>query len=242
MKRCLQMVVFSALFVVAASWDNPVRAYEVKEVSNGGTITGFVKLKGEPESVAKLEITKDHSACGTSIEDESFLVKDGRIKNVVVSIEAIAEGKEPTGEQPVLNNVECRFVPHVLTMQVGTKLVIENGDPILHNTHGFYEDGSTAFNIALPLQDQKIRKRIKKAGTISMKCDAGHTWMSAYVAAFDHPYHAVTDEGGAFTLADVPPGTYTLVFWHERLPSKKVEVVVEAGKTASIEIEMWKKE
>ena len=123
-------------------------------------------------------------------------------------------------------------------MQVGAKLTIHNVDPILHNTHGTYEDGRTAFNLALPMQNQIIKKRIKKPGIIAMKCDAGHTWMSAYVIAFDHPYHAVTGEDGAFTITDVPAGTYTLSIWHERLPAQTLEVTVAAGKTATVEIEL----
>ena len=48
--------------------------------------------------------------------------------------------------------------------------------------------------------------------------------MSAFVHVVTHPYHDVTtvagDEAakkkpGEYLLTDVPPGTYTLVCWHE---------------------------
>jgi hypothetical protein len=39
--------------------------------------------------------------------------------------------------------------------------------------------------------------------------------MVAYVHAFNHPYHAVTDTTGAYAIADVPPGEYELTMWHE---------------------------
>jgi hypothetical protein len=39
--------------------------------------------------------------------------------------------------------------------------------------------------------------------------------MGGYLVAFDHPYFAVTDEDGAFSIANVPAGTYRLTVWHE---------------------------
>lgn len=212
-------------------------AYEAKPVTKGGTIKGTVKFAGDASS-AKLEVTKDKTACGLNVPDESLLVHDGLLENAVVSIDGITAGKEAAAGEPALSNESCRFVPHVQTIQVGDKLAIHNADPILHNTHGTYEDGKTAFNLALPIQDQTIAKRIKKPGVIAMNCDAGHTWMSAYVIAFEHPYHAVTGEDGSFTLTDVPPGKYTLSIWHESLAPKKVEVTVAAGETATIEVEL----
>ena len=213
-------------------------AYEVKPVPEGGTLTGTVKFAGEATTPGELEVTKDKSACGLLIIDETLVVNDGLLQNVVVAVGGITAGKEPVAGKPKIGNQNCRFVPHVQTMQVGTKLTIDNSDPILHNTHGIYEDGRTAFNLALPLQNQSVKKRIKKPGVIAMKCDAGHTWMSAYVVAFEHPYHAVTGEDGSFTISGIPPGTYELSVWHERLPAQTVEVSVAAGDTTRVEIEL----
>ena len=48
-----------------------------------------------------------------------------------------------------------------------------------------------------------------------LQCDAGHTWMNGWIYVFDHPYYAVTDEAGTFTIKDVPAGEHTLELWHE---------------------------
>ena len=56
--------------------------------------------------------------------------------------------------------------------------------------------------------------------------------MNAWVAVFDHPLFSVTDGGGRFTIAGVPPGTYTLVAWHERFGKVEEQVTVppDAGR------------
>ena len=60
-------------------------------------------------------------------------------------------------------------------------------------------------------------------------CDAGHTWMTAYIAVFEHPYFAVTAADGSFRIGDIPGGTYKLVFWHEKLGRKVKKVTVTGG-------------
>ena len=39
--------------------------------------------------------------------------------------------------------------------------------------------------------------------------------MNAEIMVMPHPYYTVTDENGSFELADVPPGQYEIVAWHE---------------------------
>jgi len=236
MNRRFRVSVFLTLSMVLCS--GALRAYEVAPVENGGTVTGKVKRKGKAAASAKLEVERDQTTCGTEIVDESVVTKQGMIQNAVVSIEGITAGKEPAGETPSLGNQGCRFVPHVQTVQVGASLIIDSTDPILHSTHGFHESGRTAFNVALPYQDKKVKQRIRRPGVISLKCDAGHSWMSGYVLAFEHPYHAVTGEDGSFTISDVPPGSYTLTLWHETFPSRTAEITVEAGKATSVDFEL----
>lgn len=54
--------------------------------------------------------------------------------------------------------------------------------------------------------------------------------MDAWIVVMDHPYYAVTDERGAFTLTGVPAGTYTLEVWHARLGRQTKDVVVKPGR------------
>jgi hypothetical protein len=60
---------------------------------------------------------------------------------------------------------------------------------------------------------------------IPFKCDV-HAWMYAYVGVVDHPYFAITGDGGKFELRGVPPGTYSIEAVHERLGRQSLPVTV----------------
>jgi hypothetical protein len=65
--------------------------------------------------------------------------------------------------------------------------------------------------------------------------------MSGVIVVMDHPYYAASDEKGAFRLADVPPGEYSLKVWHEKLGEKTQKVKVEPGKEARVELKLGAK-
>lgn len=211
------------------------RAYEEVEVSNGGTIVGEVLFTGQVPPQGTLAVTKNQEFCGESKPDESLVVGPNKgVKNAIVWIDDITKGKKIDKTATAsLDNNGCRFIPHVQAVNVGTVLEIRNSDPILHNTHSFLK-GSTVFNLALPLKGQKVRKPLRRPGLIDVKCDAGHTWMSAYILVAENPYFAVSNDAGKFEIKDVPAGIYKLKAWHEKLGSEIAEVEVEAGKKSQV--------
>lgn len=210
----LLLVVLSLIFL---AYSLEVKAqYQEIEVTDGGTIKGVVKFVGQAPKLEDLKVTKNPEVCGDHKPLEALLVGEGGgLENVVVSIEGITKGKKISAQATVLDNNKCVFIPHVQAMVVGGDAEIRNSDPILHNTHSFLDGKATVFNFALPIQGQKLKKKIKKAGLMNIQCDAGHTWMSAYVIAKEHPYFAVTGKDGTFEITDVPAGSYKVHAWHE---------------------------
>jgi len=143
-------------------------------------------------------------------------------------LERIPRGKAVEREAvQELDNLRCRFVPHVQTASVGQTLVIKNSDPILHTAHAFFQ-GQPHFNVGLYPGSIK-RKSLVSAGVVAIRCEV-HPWMQAYILVSEHPYHAVTDAFGEYEIREVPPGTYRLKMWHETLgvETKEVEVRSEA--------------
>lgn len=212
--RTRRAIVGLALALVL-SLAGPSAGYEVVDIKDGGILTGVVKFVGEPPKLTPVPVTKDRGACGDSKPSEALIMgPNKRVKHAVVWIEGITKGKKPESEA-TLDNVACLFRPHVVAAVVGGKTTVTNSDPILHNTHGFL-DRVTVFNLALPNQNQviDIARRLKKPGVVEILCDA-HPHMRAWMIARDNPYVAVTDESGSFKIADIPPGTYKVVAWHE---------------------------
>jgi hypothetical protein len=132
-----------------------------------------------------------------------------------------------------LDNRTCRFVPHVQVGEVGQWLEIRNSDPVLHNADARM-GAETLFNVGLP-PDRLVRKPLARPGLIALTCDVRHTWMSAFVAVTDHPYHTVTDAYGAYEIRDLPPGTYTVRIWHEELGTHEQQVTIAPGATATLD-------
>jgi len=190
--------------------------YEEGEVKDGGRLTGIVKFVGEVPRLAPIPVKKNQDVCGTQNPSEALVLGPGKgVKHAVVYLEGITKGKKADPREVYLDNAKCVFVPHVTAVMVQAPVVVKNSDPTLHNTHGFM-DKTTVFNLALPIQHQKIniKAKLKKPGLVHVLCDA-HTHMWAWIVVRDNPYFAVTNDAGGFLIDNIPPGKYKVVAWHE---------------------------
>jgi len=217
----------------------PDEKYKPMAVKNGGTISGVVKFEGDVPEKKALEITKDKQVCGADPKfDESLVVGEGNaLKNTIVYLIDISAGKDFDKDAKVeIDQKGCKFTPHVQIVPVGERLTMLNSDKIMHNVHIFSKINKSV-NKAQPKARRKMPlKAVKKAeGPVEVKCDV-HGWMSAWISYVPHPYFAVTNEKGEFTLEDVPPGEYKLGYWHEACGTNSkapVAVTVEAGGTVT---------
>jgi hypothetical protein len=55
--------------------------------------------------------------------------------------------------------------------------------------------------------------------------------MLAYQLPLDHPYAALTDADGKFTISDLPSGSHNFTLWHEGKKLRNYKVTVKAGET-----------
>ncbi len=215
----------------------PALAYRVVEPETPGRVIGRVSLVGEVPPPAFLDVFKNADVCGDRVVDDSLVVSPDRgIGGVVVELLGISSGKALPVVEAVLDNRGCTFVPRVQALVVGQALEIINGDPILHDAHAWL-GARTIFNLGLPTW-RRARHVFVEPGLHSVDCNVLHTWMKAWVFVAEHPYVAVTGPDGRFLLDDVPPGTYVLRLWHERLGETERSVTVRPLRPTAVEVEL----
>jgi plastocyanin len=233
----------TALRVVAATTAlltvgiSPVLAYDVASVADGGTVAGTVVFHGTVPTRQILP-TKDLDTCGGPREDALLDVGLGQgVANTLVYLADVTKGKDwpAPGKPPELDNHHCRFEPEMQVIRPGS-IAIVNKDPVLHNTHGYY-GRRTAFNTALPNQNQSIAAELMKTGTVRVDCDA-HGWMEGWIYVRDNPYYAVTGVDGKFSITNVPAGTYKLVTLQPYSELVEQSVAVAGGKSTDLTIEL----
>jgi plastocyanin len=231
----LSSIVLSAVLIALPV--SGMAAYEGGDVKDGGTISGTVKFKGTAPAPKKLDVSKDKEVCGKSAKtDPSLLVSNGNLANAVVTITDIKKGKKIDLKKVTLDQKECEYHPHVLVFPAGTTVEILNPDGILHNIHS-YSKVNSAFNQAQPKFKKTLEVKIDKPEIIEVKCDV-HGWMQGWFVATENPYFAVTDNSGSFKLTDVPPGTYNVEVWHEKLGKTSQKVTVKGKEDAKVSFEM----
>ncbi|ODS31381.1 MAG: hypothetical protein SCARUB_03501 [Candidatus Scalindua rubra] len=237
----LILVAFSLSLFVCSSKD-VMAAYEEGEVSNGGTITGTVKIVGDVPETKMLTVDKDQEACGHDpIASEALLVSsDKGVKTAIVSILDISKGKkfERPAKNPTIDQKGCVFIPHVAVVPPGSTVDLLNSDDVMHNLHS-WSIKNTAFNEGVA-GGAKLPKTFEYPETIKITCDV-HKWMTAWLIVQDNPYYAITDENGKFKIEGVPPGAYTLQTWQESLGKAKQEVTVKSGEETKADFELKKK-
>ncbi len=203
-----------------------------------GTLEGFVRLAGNAlPRPTRIENTTDPKICGRHQTLEDLLVspKTHGIQNVIVALNDVPafNSLANRANRLVLDNRECKFVPHVSVLTVGGTIEAMNSDPTLHNVH-FY--GALTANIALPLKGVKATRKVNKPGMVIVKCDI-HGWMQAFIRVDSHPFHTVTDNNGYFSIPDIPDGTYNVEIWHVSLGQLQKTIHIKSTKTERIEVE-----
>lgn len=200
--------------------------------------------------VGKATVDSGFCAKDTPILNESLIVNPmtGGLKNAFFYLAAKPKGgkaeiesqkswptADESGAKLVLDQKNCTYVPHAMVVLVGKELTAQSQDAVLHSYKGVCKRNSN-FNLSVPSNSSIQVDVFKKPENepVFISC-ATHSWMSAYQLPLDHPYAAVTDDDGRFTITDLPSGSHSFVIWHEK--GKKIReypVEVKANETVDL--------
>jgi hypothetical protein len=208
------------------------------EAPAGGTgVAGKVVYDGTPPERSVLDTEGDPKCAAMHaseplLSDREVVSADGGVQWAFVYVKNPPEGDYPAPEAAAeLDQHGCRYSPHVLGVQTGQKLLINNSDALLHNVRAIARN-QKPINYGQPANSAPRTKVWDTAEmAIRVKCDV-HPWMTAYLFVMDHPYYAVTDENGAFSISGLPAGDYTLGLWHEAYGEQELNVTVSDGAMA----------
>jgi plastocyanin len=202
-------------------------AATVMSAAHAGTILGTVRAQG------RTDVPAEDSGGAYASRKYKFAerVDYADMHDFVVYI------KGPVGTNPavvpskplVVNTFRVTqegavFSPHILPVVVGTTVEWPNNDQIFHNV--FSASEAKSFDLGL-YKGSPPEKRVTfdKPGRVDVFCSI-HANMHCVVLVLDNPYFALSDDRNHYSISNVPPGTYQLTAWHERMPPQNKTITV----------------
>jgi len=204
-----------------------------------GSLSGVVKFEGTAPKATRIDMSQDPfcvKAHSMPVTTEDVVVgANGGLANVVIYV---SDGLgsthfDPPAQPAVLEQKGCQYKPHVLALQANQKLDVVNSDETTHNIHPTPEN-NREWNMTqphgMPLEQSFARQEV----SVPVRCNV-HPWMRAYIAVLKNPYFSVSDKNGSFDIKNLPPGTYTITAWQEKLGTQMQKVTVGAGESKTLD-------
>jgi plastocyanin len=154
------------------------------------------------------------------------------IANVIVFVADAPADPSLTGGRSSIGQRDESFSPRVIAIARNSVVEFPNFDPFFHDV--FSLSRAATFDLGRYPQGQARERRFTKPGIVKVFCNI-HSDMSATLMVFEHKLFAMLQPDGAFTINDVPAGTWKLNAWHERIGVVTKSVQVTAGETARVE-------
>lgn len=121
---------------------------------------------------------------------------------------------QPPAEPYVMDQVGKEFVPRLLPVLAGGRVVFPNKDDIHHHVYSF----SDAKRFELPLYKGETAAPVtfEKPGVVKLGCNI-HDWMVGVILVLPNPYFATTGPDGKAELALPEGGKAELAVFHDRM-------------------------
>lgn len=207
--------------------------YRIVDGEIGGAVTGRITTSRSLPADTTIVPTHDLGACARFV-DHPYASRDGGVGNAVVWLAGVSGG--PRNDAPrraTIRLQDCQMLPRIMRVAAGGTVIANSRDAMTSRLR-FTDVGTTHVRALLSFNDagQVVpSERIAESPGVVMITDDMHPWVRGYLAVGVHPFVAITDPSGQFRFERVPPGSYTVQVWHERLGVESVAVTVGAGAT-----------
>ena len=207
--------------------------------ATAGSIHGAAFLDGPAPSLPAIDMQSEPACAKASQSAASaravIVSSGGALANVVVYVkQGLGRYRFDSPKSPVvLDQKGCVYQPRIIALMTNQTLEISNSDATIHNVHAMpktnaewnkaQREGSPLLETSFPRPELAI----------PFMCNV-HPWMRAFVFVFDHPYFAITDSAGNFKIQNLPPGTYTIEAWQEKLGARTQTVTVAAKESKEV--------
>ncbi|MCK6545785.1 carboxypeptidase regulatory-like domain-containing protein [Myxococcota bacterium] len=215
----------------------PVAPTKTVDPTTTATVSGVVTFAGTPPAPTMIRASSD-AACSkvhpSEFDGGDVLVRDGKVENAFVWVKSGLEGYAfPAPTEPVkMEQLGCMYKPRLVGARTNQEIIFTNDDPTMHNVSAKPKT-QKGFNIVTPVGQHGSRTFSKPEVPIRVGCDV-HPWMSAYIGVLDHPVFAITGADGTFALKGLPPGSYTIAAWHERLGTIEQTLTIAAREAKTV--------
>jgi len=213
-------------------------AYPALILANA-TVSGDAKYRegDTPMKQKVIDMSKEPSCAKqhtTPVKTETVVTgENNALANVVVYVSAGApDGGTVPAQAVTFEQKGCQYIPHVLAMHVSQELKVINDDQTSHNIHPLPKINAE-WNKSQPSGATAIDAKFDKAEFIPVKCNI-HPWMHGYFAVLKTSHYSISKDDGTFSLADLPPGQYTITAWHEKYGTLTQDVTITGNEAKAI--------
>lgn len=199
-----------------------------------GTISGTVRAEGKSQA----QTQESGGAYDSRNLKFAERVNYTELHDFVVYVEGPVVTNLPASDKPAVvethrvTQIGAVFSPHVLPVLVGTSVEWPNNDNIYHNV--FSMSDVRPFDLGLYMHPETKQVVFDKPGRADVFCSI-HSRMNCIVLVLENPYFAPAAANGHYVISNVPPGTYKLKAWHERLPAEVKEITVPETGEAKVD-------
>jgi len=203
-----------------------------------GTVSGTVHFEGKAPERVRIDMSQDPvcSMMGGDNFAEQYVVHDGKLANVYIYIKSGPPAAMSTAAASVapviLDQIGCKYVPHVIAVMRGGSVEFRNSDGTMHNIHTIPAAGSNKeIDISQgPKGTPEVKSFVQPEIMMPVRCN-NHPWMNAFINVSATPFFAVTDGNGHFEIKGLPAGTYTIAAVHEKMGEQTMTVTVKPHAT-----------